>query len=219
MSRCLLFFSAILSVVNASQRNLFQWKFGSRVLTCSLPALDISARQWVRDAAFDRTLFGLDTKILLPYLSMQYNHNALDKYIYIYIYLYVICICIISIPMHRGVRVFTLEIEQVQRSTDRINWTTCIFVTNSSTKSWWTTAMIQAEIMIILSNPVLNSVSPDHLPLLVAIALQNSEGSFNFNVLKCIWSLQTRQEVIQLSWKGNKLCLFIWSSTILFASS
>lgn len=113
--------------------------------------------------------------------------------------------------MHRGVRVFTLEIEQVQRSTDRINWTTCIFVTNSSTKSWWTTAMIQAEIMMILSNPVLNSVSPDHLPLLVAIALQNSEGSFNFSVLKYLWSLQTRQEVIQLSWKGNKLCLFMWS--------
>ena len=33
----------------------------------------------MRDAAFDRTLFGLDTKILLPYLSMQYNHNARDK--------------------------------------------------------------------------------------------------------------------------------------------
>ena len=49
-------------------------------------SIGYSARQWVRDAAFDRTLFGLDTKILLPYLSMQYNHNALDMYIYTSIY-------------------------------------------------------------------------------------------------------------------------------------
>lgn len=112
----ILFFTAILSilsVVNASERNLFQWKFGSRVLTCSL-------QHWISQQSsecgmqhlIDRTLFGLDAKILLPYLWEQYNYNALN----IDIHLYVICIFIISIPMHRGVRVFTLEIEQVQRS-------------------------------------------------------------------------------------------------------